>query len=62
MATARTRKPFPSRSFAILDASGVGCVRRATAANAPLTARKSPRPDQLRSPPTSWLKDRTGRT
>src|ERR1700722_7578232 len=39
MATARTRKPFASSSFAVLAASGFDCVSPATAAKAPLTAR-----------------------
>jgi hypothetical protein len=37
--TASTRKPCASSWFAVVDASGDGCVRPMTAANAPFTAR-----------------------
>src|ERR1022692_238905 len=39
IATASTRKPCASSSFAVLDASGAACVRPATTAKAPFTAR-----------------------
>ena len=41
-ATARTRKPFASSSFAVAEAAGDGGARPATTAKAPFTTRSVP--------------------